>query len=77
MAERIGRLKKAILILHAPLDGTVGIENAAAIFKAARHPKSFVALDGADHLLSDKQDAVYAGRLIAVWAGRYLHAALK
>lgn len=72
MAGRISRLKKAILILHAPLDGTVGIENATAIFKAARHPKSFVALDGADHLLSAKQDAVYAGRLIAVWADRYL-----
>ncbi len=72
LAERIGRLNKALLVLHAPQDGTVGIENAAAIFKAARHPKSFVALDRADHLLSDKQDAAYAGRLIAVWAGRYL-----
>ena len=50
----------------------MGIDNAAAIFKAARHPKSFVALSGADHLLSDKQDAAYAGNLIAVWAGRYL-----
>jgi pimeloyl-ACP methyl ester carboxylesterase len=72
LAERIGRLGKALLIMHAPQDGTVGIENAAAIFKAARHPKSFVALDGADHLLSDKQDAAYAGHLIAVWAGKYL-----
>lgn len=72
LAERIGRLKKAILILHAPQDGTVGIENAAAIFKAARHPKSFVALAGADHLLSDKQDAAYTGDMIAVWAGKYL-----
>ena len=72
LAERIGRLGKALLILHAPQDGTVEIENAAAIFKAARHPKSFISLAGADHLLSDKQDAGYAGRLIAVWAGRYL-----
>ncbi len=73
LAERLGRLKKAVLILHAPRDGTIGIENAAAIFKAARHPKSFVALAGADHLLSDKQDAAYAGNLIAVWADMYLH----
>jgi len=72
MPECIGKLGKAILILHAPLDATVGIENAAALFKAARHPKSFVALDGADHLLSNRQDAVYAGRLIGVWAGRYI-----
>ena len=72
LGERLGRLRKALMILHAPQDETVGIENAAAIFKAARHPKSFVALDGADHLLSAKQDAAYAGSLIAVWAGRYL-----
>lgn len=73
-AERIGRIGKALLILHSPQDDTVGIENAAAIFKAARHPKSFVALDGADHLLSNRQDASYAGRLIAAWADKYLRA---
>jgi fermentation-respiration switch protein FrsA (DUF1100 family) len=72
LADRIGHLNKALLILHAPQDATVGIENAAALFKAARHPKSFVALDGADHLLSDRLHAAYAGRLIAVWAGMYL-----
>jgi putative redox protein len=72
LEEHVSRLRAALLILHAPQDETVAIENAAAIFKAARHPKSFVALADADHLLSNKADAVYAGTLIAVWASRYL-----
>ncbi|MEJ2037838.1 MAG: alpha/beta fold hydrolase [Desulfosarcinaceae bacterium] len=71
LADRIGRFNKALLVLHAPEDQTVGVDNAAAIFKAARHPKSFVALAGADHLLSKRQDAEYAAELIAVWAKRY------
>jgi len=71
MADAIHGLDAALLILHAPGDETVGIDNAGRIFEAARHPKSFVALDGADHLLSREADARYAGRLIATWAARY------
>ncbi|CAM2011491.1 alpha/beta hydrolase family protein [Acanthopleuribacter pedis] len=70
--ERIGRLGKALLVCHAPMDNTVGIENAAAIFGAAKHPKSFLSLDQADHLLSKKDDAVYVGKMIAAWAERYV-----
>ena len=58
--------------MHAPTDETVGIENATAIFTAARHPKSFVSLDRADHLLSNPRDAAYAAEVIAAWASRYL-----
>ncbi len=68
----IGGLGKALLVFHAPRDATVGIENAGHIFGAAKHPKSFVSLDGADHLLSRKADAVYVARVLAAWAGRYL-----
>jgi uncharacterized OsmC-like protein/alpha-beta hydrolase superfamily lysophospholipase len=69
---RIAAMNRALLVLHAPLDIIVGIENATAIFTAARHPKSFVALDGADHLLTRRADAEYAGTVIAGWASRYL-----
>jgi uncharacterized OsmC-like protein/alpha-beta hydrolase superfamily lysophospholipase len=72
LPERIAAMKRALLVLHAPLDTIVGIENATAIFTAARHPKSFVALDGADHLLTRRADAEYAGTVIAGWASRYL-----
>lgn len=65
-------LKRPLLILHAPHDATVGIENASRIFQAAKHPKSFVSLDTADHLLSRSEDARYAAGVIAAWAGRYL-----
>ena len=68
----VRELNRALLVLHAPMDETVGIEHAGAIFKEARHPKSFVALHDADHLLSREADARYAGSLIAVWADRYL-----
>lgn len=71
MTEVIHGLDAALLILHAPLDETVGIENAGRIFEAARHPKSFIALDRADHLLSREGDAHYAGEVIAAWAARY------
>jgi putative redox protein len=67
-------LKKPLLILHAPLDQTVGIENATEIFLAARHPKSFVSLDRADHLLTNPEDAAYAARVISAWLTRYLAA---
>lgn len=70
--EQIARLKAALLVLHSPLDQSVGIENAAKIFQAAKHPKSFVSLDQADHLLSREEDARYVGQLIANWACRYL-----
>lgn len=72
-----GQLHRALLILHAPLDVTVGIENAAEIFNAAKHPKSFVSLDGADHLLTRKADAIYAADVIAAWASRYIGAVVR
>lgn len=72
LAERTGHMKKALLVLHAPRDAVVGIDNAAAIFTAAKHPKSFVSLDGADHLLTDPADANYVAGVIASWASRYL-----
>ncbi|MBB5518804.1 bifunctional alpha/beta hydrolase/OsmC family protein [Amphiplicatus metriothermophilus] len=65
-------LKKPMLVLHSPLDEIVGVENATKIFLAAKHPKSFVSLDRADHLLRDPRDARYAGAVIAAWASRYL-----
>ena len=65
-------LRKPILIAHSPQDAVVGIANAAELFHAARHPKSFLSLDGADHLLSDRNDSNYAGRMIAEWSRRYL-----
>jgi putative redox protein len=74
-AQAIGHLHKALLILHAPRDLIVGIENAEAIFRAARHPKSFVSLDDADHLLTREADAVYAAGVIAAWAVRYFEPA--
>lgn len=73
--QALGSLHKALLVLHAPLDQTVGIENASAIFTAAKHPKSFVTLDSADHLLTKAADADYAAGIIAAWAGRYLETA--
>jgi len=74
--EAASHLKRAFLILHAPLDRTVGVENAALLFNAAKHPKSFVSLDGADHLLTNRADAIYAAEVIAAWAGRYIGAPL-
>lgn len=71
-AETLRRLKKAILILHSPQDRIVGIENAAQLYQEAHHPKSFISLDGADHLLTKKSDSGYAGEVIAAWASRYL-----
>ncbi|MBF2709449.1 alpha/beta hydrolase family protein [Flavobacterium soyangense] len=68
----LGDYQNSILILHSPQDNTVGIENAAEIYKFARHPKSFVSLNGADHLLSNKRDSEYVGNIIATWAERYL-----
>ncbi|MDM5148220.1 bifunctional alpha/beta hydrolase/OsmC family protein [Candidatus Persebacteraceae bacterium Df01] len=74
LAERISTLNKALLILHSVVDTTVDIDNARKIYAAAKHPKSFVSLDTADHLLSDKRDATYAADVLATWAERYLPA---
>jgi uncharacterized OsmC-like protein/pimeloyl-ACP methyl ester carboxylesterase len=71
-AETLRRLKVALLVMHAPGDQVVGIENATEIYRAAPHPKSFVSLDSADHLLSRTADSDYVGEMIATWAGRYL-----
>lgn len=68
----IAALNCALLVLHAPQDETVGIEHAARIFQLAKHPKSFVSLDTADHLLSRTADSRYVGAMIAAWAGRYM-----
>ncbi|HEX3338293.1 MAG TPA: bifunctional alpha/beta hydrolase/OsmC family protein [Pseudolabrys sp.] len=68
----LANLRKALLVFHSPTDNIVGIENASRIFTTAKHPKSFVSLAGADHLLSKKADAVYVANVIAAWAERYL-----
>ena len=65
-------LRKALLIMHAPLDDIVEIDNASALFSNALHPKSFIILDDADHLLTREADSLYAGRVLAAWASRYL-----
>ncbi|MCG8559720.1 MAG: alpha/beta fold hydrolase [Hyphomicrobiales bacterium] len=70
--DRIAGLRKALLVFHAPGDNTVGISNAAAIFDAARHPKSFVSLDDADHLVSRREDAAYIAEVLSGWASRYI-----
>ncbi|NND71751.1 MAG: OsmC family protein [Rhodothermales bacterium] len=70
--EGIRTLGKALLVMHSPIDQTVGIENAASIYHAAKHPKSFVSLDTADHLLTDEADSIYAGEIIATWASKYV-----
>lgn len=72
-SERVLKnLGKALLVMHSPQDKIVDIENAALIYKGAMHPKSFITLDGADHLLTNKQDSLYAGHIIATWASRYI-----
>jgi uncharacterized OsmC-like protein/fermentation-respiration switch protein FrsA (DUF1100 family) len=72
LMDHVTRLHKALLIMHAPTDDIVGIDNATRIFVAAKHPKSFVSLAGADHLLSERRDAAYVADVIAAWATRYL-----
>lgn len=73
LTERVAALHRALLILHSPVDQIVGIDHAAAIFGAARHPKSYVALDDADHLLARRSDGEFVAALIGAWAHRYLH----
>jgi len=72
LSDSISGLRKALLVMHAPLDAIVEVENASQLFVAAKHPKSFVSLDKADHLLSREVDSRYAGRVMAAWATRYL-----
>lgn len=72
LMEKIAHLHKALLIMHSPTDDTVGIDNATRIFVTARHPKSFVSLSGADHLLSNRRDSAYVADMIAAWATRYV-----
>jgi fermentation-respiration switch protein FrsA (DUF1100 family) len=67
LSHDIAALRKPLLIMHAPRDETVGIENATEIFLAAKHPKSFISLDAADHLLSDPADAAFAAQAMAGW----------
>jgi putative redox protein len=72
LTDKVKSLHKALLVMHSPTDDTVGIDNATHIFVAARHPKSFVSLAGADHLLSQRRDSVYVAEMIAAWAQRYI-----
>lgn len=75
LMKDVTSLHKALLVMHSPVDDTVGIDNATKIFAAAKHPKSFVSLDHADHLLTKPADALYAADVIAAWAGRYIDTA--
>ena len=72
LEQSIASMRKALLVFHSPIDAVVGIENAGRIFQAAKHPKSFVTLDNADHMLSGRQDAVYVADVLASWAARYI-----
>jgi len=72
MSTAIADLGRPLLVMHSPVDNVVGIDNARQIYEAARHPKSFVSLDSADHLLSNRADGAYAARVLAAWASRYL-----
>ncbi len=72
LRERIHTLRRALLVMHSPTDNTVGIANASEIFQAARHPRSFVSLEGADHLLTEKDQAARAARIVSAWADPYL-----
>jgi putative redox protein len=72
LMAHVANLRKALLVMHSPTDDTVGIDNATRIFVAARHPKSFVSLDDADHLLSQRRDSAYVADVIAAWAERYI-----
>lgn len=68
----VSSLRRALLVMHSPLDEIVDIDNAARLYEAARHPKSFVSLDGADHLLTRREDAEYAADVVAAWSSRYV-----
>ncbi len=70
--DQIRTLRRALLVMHSPTDNTVGIANASEIFRAARHPRSFVSLEGADHLLTERDQARRAARIISAWVDPYL-----
>jgi alpha-beta hydrolase superfamily lysophospholipase len=72
--EKIAGLGRALLVMHAPQDDTVSMDNAGRIFEIAQHPKSFVSLDGIDHLITGRDDAAYVANIIAAWSARYLGA---
>lgn len=72
LRERITTLRRPLLVMHSPTDNTVGIDNASHIFQTARHPRSFISLEGADHLLTGKNQAARAARIISAWADPYL-----
>ena len=75
--DSVAAMKKPLLVIHSPTDNTVGIDNASQIFLAAKHPKSFVSLDNADHLITREADAIFAANVIAAWSERYLPAEAK
>ena len=77
LEDCVSGLGRALLVMHSPIDNTVGIENAGKIFAAAKHPKSFISLDDADHLVSKEADANYVARAITGWASRYLPEAAR
>jgi uncharacterized OsmC-like protein/fermentation-respiration switch protein FrsA (DUF1100 family) len=77
LMARVTTMRKAILVMHAPTDDTVSIDNATRIFLSAKHPKSFVSLAGADHLLSQRRDSTYVADIIAAWASRYIEPAAE
>jgi putative redox protein len=77
LRKHVGALDKALLIFHSPRDVIVDIDNASQLFLAARHPKSFVSLDNADHLLTRSEDAAYVAEVLAAWASRYLEKPLR
>jgi len=72
MVQKIGNLKKALLVMHSPVDAIVGIDNAQRIYELAKHPKSFISLDNADHLLQKPEDSKYVAAVLAAWSSRYL-----
>lgn len=73
--DKIANLGRALLVMHAPHDDTVSMDNASRIFEIAQHPKSFVSLDGIDHLITGREDAAYVAGIVAAWSSRYLDAA--
>ena len=74
LGHALAELRRPLLVFHSPIDEIVGVDHARRIFDAARHPKSFVSLDGADHLLRRPEDAAYVATVLAAWAGRYVTA---
>ena len=72
LADRISKLKRPLMVFHSPIDAIVGIENTEKIYKAAKHPKSFVSLGNADHLVSLPEDAQFLGHVLSAWAGYYV-----